>query len=198
MYLYKAGGALAVAKGRGIEEVKADLERKALDDWGIVNINEDPRGREMIPFAMSTIARHPLAFSVSTLAGVAGNALMPEKGALYRLMGASAPRLGLLWGGRAGGAAGSAGGGAFGLAGMAFIAFQAALLCGVYALIAWGFAARRIRAGDFILLISTLMVAYYYLAPAGPEATARFRVPAVPYLCILAAACVGRRAQGGE
>lgn len=198
VYLYKAGGALAVAEGRGIEEVKADLERKALDDWGIANINEDPRGRGMIPFAMSTIARHPLAFAVSTLAGFAGNALMPEKGALYGLMGTAAPRLGLLWGGGAGGAAGSAGGGAFGLAGMAFIAFQAALLCGVYALIAWGFAARRIRAGDFIVLISTLMIAYYYLAPAGPEATARFRVPAVPYLCILAAACVGRRAQGGE
>lgn len=197
-YMFKAGGVLAVVEGRDIEEVKRDLERKARDEWGIANINEDPRSGEMLSFARRTIAQHPLAFGYSTLAGVAGNALMPEKGALYGLMGERAPRFNLAWSERKPGAGLAGSSDAFGIAGIAIVAFQAAVLCVIYAIIGYGFVSRRVRAGDFLVLLSVAAVAYYYLAPAGAESTPRFRIPAVPYLCVLAAACIGGRKPDGK
>lgn len=185
-YLYKAGGALAVAEGRDIEEVKRDLEAKARDTWGIANINEDPRSEELLSFSRHTVARHPFAFAASTLAGFAGNALMPEKGALYGLAGRTAPRLNLLW-------SGNAPRDPWGTATVAAVGMQTAALLGIYAFIGWGFYSGRLRLTDFIVALSIAAVFYYYLAAAGPESTPRFRIPAVPYLCLLVAACVDGR-----
>ena len=191
LYFYKAGGAVSVVEGKDIEEVKAAFESYAVKTWGIKNMHEDPHRAELMSFALRVIMQHPIAFGRSTLSGFIGNAITPEKGALYSLFGMEAPRFGMLWSNGGGASRFLASLRSFGMGGISLILFQMALLLAIYWSIGYGLIHGRIRCTDLLVAVSVTAVFYYYLCAAGAESTGRFRIPAMPYLSILVAIAWG-------
>lgn len=193
LYLYKAGGTIAMAEGRDFDEVLQDLIETAEKEFGIRNIYENPRSGEMVRYATRTIASHPGAFVLSSVAGCTGIALMPDKVKISWIMGREAPQFRLLWreGGRGGSVLETLK--SMNFLDIALMAFQAALLLFVYGTIIYGLMKKEYRFTDLLILISFLAIAYYFVLPAGAESEPRFRIPAMPYLGVLAGYCLRRK-----
>jgi Dolichyl-phosphate-mannose-protein mannosyltransferase len=171
---YRAAGTLARVEGIPIEEARVRL-RDRLRVRVAPDANPAQVSRAQTRLAFEAIGEHPRAFLEVTAVGAARLAAGNGLTALSRLRGDEDPET-VRGVGKVMAAA---------VLTLALALVYAAALRG--ALVLW----RDGRRCALTLLAAT--VAYFGLIAAGPEANTRFRVPAVPFLALLAGAgCTSR------
>ena len=196
LYYFRAAGVAAYSSGRGL-----------IDVW---RTWDQVKPEEMGPRAMKILMAHPMATAYTTVRGFVYVSLIPDRGPLAKLIGAEAfeaikdpgsfrvfETLKAKNGGLASIYADECDSSPF----MAILLiFQTVTILFVWVGIALALRAISLRSSDYdFSLIFLLAVALALLLLAsGPEATARFRIPAMPFLSVVAAVGWMRALRPGE
>ncbi len=161
MYLHRAAHVQATLTGRDVDVVRAELEQ--VFERQTAGMSERDKVRWLEQQGSAVVGAHPAAYVASSAAAL-GEMLSPDRLAMFRLLAipADAPS------GRA----------LLAVAWLQLVLFYAAVVAG--ARTAW----RRHEARCTVILVA--VVCAYFVLIGGPETYARFRVPLMPPLALVA------------
>ena len=165
MYLHRAAHIEARLSGRPVEDVRDEWVREF--DVRAGTWTERERIEWMDRHGRGFVMAHPLTYVVVAIAGIA-RMLSPEAIVLPRVL--NLDTAGVLW--------------------RAVYSAEWIQLAIVYALAAYG-TIRAGRAAAWGVVVSLAIIGYFVVI-GGPEMYPRFRVPLMPFLCLLAGAGLAR------
>ncbi|MEQ1727852.1 MAG: hypothetical protein ABL982_05680 [Vicinamibacterales bacterium] len=166
MYLHRAAHVQAALTGRDVDLVRADLER--VFESQTAGMSRRDKVRWLEQHGMAVVSAHPAAYVASSTVALR-EMLSPDRQAVFRLLAIDA---------------GSASGGVLLVtAWLQLLLFYAAVIAG--AGVAW----RVLEARSMVVLVA--VVCAYFMLIGGPEMYARFRVPLMPPLALIAGFAFG-------
>lgn len=161
LYLHRAAHVEATLTGRDVEVVRAELED--VFERQTAGMSERDKVRWLEQQGSTVVIAHPAAYVASSAAAL-GDMLSPDRLAMFRLLGVRADEptgrvlLAVAW--------------------LQLVLFYAAVAVGAWT--AW----RTLDARSTVVLVA--VVCAYFVLIGGPEMYARFRVPLMPPLALLA------------
>ncbi len=170
---YRAAGALAEDEGIGMPEARRELQRRFLERRS-PGMNPAEESQLMTTLGLEVLLDHPRGAFIAGSKGALRMLGGPGRNTLLRRIGDETPDTddtpaehAVVWG-------------------------SIAFLLVVYGAAGFGVVTMWRADARAPLVIPLVIIAYFVLMSAGPEAYARFRVPIVPFLAILAGAGIAR------